>query len=196
MDSFTEPRELFTEKGYLTLEDIRLWAYDENLILMNQGEDVLLCDLEYVPLLLELMADESCPKRQDIFNVLCQLSRVCYLFPQQDGWLALEQNLDLAKDTQKAYVSEWANYMCLLQSYLAGTFFVDKKLALTMGQHIINGPGRIAPVRLTKRSMPEWWELSATTSFQEYLYINKKTGHFRHERSDPLTDAALRSLTK
>jgi hypothetical protein len=46
-----------------TAEEVRTWAYDEDAWLVDQDEDLVFLAPKYVPLLVELIADDQCPKR-------------------------------------------------------------------------------------------------------------------------------------
>lgn len=49
---------------------VREWAYDENEPPPSQDHDLMLITLEINDLLLELAADDSCPKQQDFLACL------------------------------------------------------------------------------------------------------------------------------
>lgn len=59
----------------ITPELVREWAYNEDTLLLEQDEDLLLYDWELLPTLLELIADQDCPKRKWIYFALCQHTR-------------------------------------------------------------------------------------------------------------------------
>ncbi len=67
--------ERILEWDDMTHEVVKEWAYDEDLILMEQDEDLLLYDFELIPTLLELAGDKECPKGDYAFYILCQFSR-------------------------------------------------------------------------------------------------------------------------
>src|SRR5262245_7591297 len=50
------------EWGELTQDVIRTWGYDEELFLLQQDEDLLLYEEEFIPVILELAGDDQCPK--------------------------------------------------------------------------------------------------------------------------------------
>ena len=43
-------------------------GYDAGLILLEQDEDLLLYDVQFIPALLELAGDDRCPKRDYVFG--------------------------------------------------------------------------------------------------------------------------------
>jgi hypothetical protein len=49
---------------------LRRWAFDENLLLMDQDEDVILACDEHIPVLCELIADPACPKGDYIGHII------------------------------------------------------------------------------------------------------------------------------
>lgn len=67
------PSEACTEKiweGPIDVGALKAWAYDDNLILMEQDEDLLLHDPDFVEPLIALAEDDDCLKGPYILSVL------------------------------------------------------------------------------------------------------------------------------
>ena len=73
--------ERITNNYNPTPSDIREWGYDEDLYFMEQDEDLLLYELGYVPVLLELAQDPACPKQDYALWILGQFAREAALYP-------------------------------------------------------------------------------------------------------------------
>ncbi|TLV02230.1 hypothetical protein [Dyadobacter luticola] len=52
------------------VEEVRLWAYDEDVLFTEQDEDLILYDYRYVPILMELASDPTCPKDHYCLTIL------------------------------------------------------------------------------------------------------------------------------
>lgn len=65
----------------------RRWGYDDNLYSIEQDEDLVLHDEQYVPILLELAADESCGKSQYAIGILSYFTQLAFLH-RPDGVIA------------------------------------------------------------------------------------------------------------
>jgi len=62
----------------LTPDLVRVWGYDEDLVLLDQDEDLMLYDVELIPVLVELSADSNCPKKDMAYYILCQFCREAF----------------------------------------------------------------------------------------------------------------------
>jgi len=60
-------------------ETVRKWAYDDNVLLLDQDEDLILHGVEYVPLLLEFASDRKCPKREYSLQILDYFGKLSLL---------------------------------------------------------------------------------------------------------------------
>jgi hypothetical protein len=49
---------------------LRIWAFDKDLRLLSQDEDLILGDREFVPALIALAEDKACPKAEYILDCL------------------------------------------------------------------------------------------------------------------------------
>lgn len=56
--------------------DLREWAYNDDIELIEQDEDLLLHDIKYMPVLLECVRDQSCPKSDYIFGIIAYFGQL------------------------------------------------------------------------------------------------------------------------
>jgi hypothetical protein len=52
------------------VQKVREWAFDKDMTLIEVDEDLVLHDLSYVPLLVELASNKDCPKNDYCFSIL------------------------------------------------------------------------------------------------------------------------------
>lgn len=60
----------------LSDSDLREWAYNDDIELLEQDEDLLLHDVKYIPVLLECVRDQDCPKSDYIFSIIAYFGQL------------------------------------------------------------------------------------------------------------------------
>lgn len=88
-------------------EVIHQWAFDLNLWLIEQDEDLVLSEIKHVPLLLALSRDESCPKQATCFAIVDRVSRGVLLGRDIDGCRLIHRSID-AETKASPITSTWA----------------------------------------------------------------------------------------
>ena len=104
-----KPKVKFADAGNPTAEEIRAWAACSDLEPLEDW-DLVLADLQYVDVLIELVADEKCPSRRYLLTALYALigNAVRAGFataPQAD----LEAALTRARATGNSWLQVWAD---------------------------------------------------------------------------------------
>ncbi|MCP3927384.1 MAG: hypothetical protein GY714_32910 [Desulfobacterales bacterium] len=92
---------------------------------MEQDEDLLLYDLQYFPVLLELVSDEKCPKSEYAFVILCQFCREVVVLHKIRGLKSLEKLSNFINSMKKpdsGYASSWFSYVNSLLAYIEQTY--------------------------------------------------------------------------
>jgi hypothetical protein len=82
-------------------ENLLKWAYDESLILLEDDEDVLFFDNEWMGIIFPYIFDEKCAKRGFIILILKNYIRDCFL---------RRRSLSELETIQKLFVSEMQAY--------------------------------------------------------------------------------------
>lgn len=67
-----------------TEEDIRVWAYDEDLSFMQQDEDAILQQTIYVAIMLQIAEDKECPKGRFLYSILVSHLQTLFLCKLQE----------------------------------------------------------------------------------------------------------------
>jgi hypothetical protein len=99
-------------------ELVKVWGYDDNLVFLEQDEDLLLYDYELIPSLLELAGDESCPKGEYAYSILCQFCREQITRGGRKGAEALKKVVENLPVQLEGRPRQWYEYVCRLLSYV------------------------------------------------------------------------------
>lgn len=167
-------------------ETIRRWAYDENIFLDEQDEDLVLGGEGYFPVLIPLASDPQCPKASYILSIMDFYTMFATLLKDTPVAVAiLEKAIKLAKPSPDKNVKAWAELLERRITYKKGIGSVDRTLALRMGHDLLNGICRESEISIVKESLETWTVRLSVPPYhhhKEFLTINKKTGLFTFTR--------------
>jgi hypothetical protein len=166
-------------------ETLRRWALDEHLYLSEQDEDLALGRPEYLPLLIELADDPSCPKAEYILSSLDFYLMFLVLRGNESHVAVVSDAARLAAARKTQEVIQWGHLQERRLRYREGIGPVSKDLALLMGQELLNGICRQASISIVGESESTWEvELSVPPSHRhkERLSVSKASGRFRFSR--------------
>jgi hypothetical protein len=93
-----------------SLDTVRRWGYDERLLLIEQDEDLILGDLLYIPLLLQLAAGPACPKREYALGIVWNYCRFLLEWRHRDLARPISAIAEEASSSPSARVREWAGW--------------------------------------------------------------------------------------
>lgn len=164
---------------------LRKWAFDESIFLSDQDEDLVLGRKEYLPVLITLADDPSCPKRDYILSCLDFYLMFLVLRGNEDHLSVVAEGAALAATRQHEGIKKWAELQRQRLQYRAGIGAVDREKALKMGQDLLNGIARSAEISVVGESA-ETWEVQLSVPpehrHKERLSINKTSGTFVFSR--------------
>jgi hypothetical protein len=166
----------------ITPEVLKEWAYDEDLIFMEQDEDLLLYDFELVPTLLELAGDKECPKGNYVFCILCQFSREQVTRGASHGGPeALKKVVESLLLQPEGMPKQWQEYTARLLSYFYAPKKDSKNEAHEKAHDLLIGvAGRVGDVLETNSTTSDVWRFTLKTSITEYIEVNVQTGAFKY----------------
>jgi hypothetical protein len=175
------------EWGELTPEVVREWGYDDDYLLMEQDEDRLLYAVEFFPVLLELAGDDTCPKQEHAFDILCTFCREQVIrggraiAALRDAWTTLPQ-------PASGRPRQWHDYVGRLLSYVNPMHAVDQTEARLIAADLLLGPvgeGRTGEIIEDLPTEPGWIRFTLhTTTQSEHIDICEATGQFSYIRHD------------
>jgi hypothetical protein len=172
------------EWGELTPDVVRAWGYDEDLLLLEQDEDCLLSEFGFFPVLLELAADDNCPKQEYVFFILCQYCRLVVTAGGEPVKTGLRAIWSAIPEPSYGYPQEWHQFVGRLLNYLQPSGPVDKRMAHRMAEELLLGiAGRMGTVVDDISGLPGWWRFTLRTSITEHIDVCSDTGAFSYLRS-------------
>ncbi|MFN6128450.1 MAG: hypothetical protein ACK6DC_24005 [Planctomycetota bacterium] len=168
------------EWDVITEELIRTWAFDPDLLLLEQDEDLLLCDEPLVPCLLELADNNDCPKNFYIYATLCQYSRELMTRGKQHGREMLRRIVSTA-ETKGHRGRQWLEYSARLIAHLDRNSLTDSKTADQIAHDLLIGiAGRFGDLENLSNANESCYRYRLKTSVEENLTIEKSTGQFAY----------------
>lgn len=174
-----------TERIYewedITPEIVKIWGYDEDMILMEQDEDLLLYDFELVPALLELSSDNECPKREYAHFILCQFCREQVTRGSEREVAMLKECISKLPKQPSGLPELWLQYVNRLIDYTENPKPVSKELANEIAHDLLIGiAGRVGSVAEEKSPVPGCWRFTLKTSVIEHIDICIDTGKYKY----------------
>jgi hypothetical protein len=165
--------------------ELREWAYDENVELMEQDEDLLLHDIKYMPQLLECLRDAGCPKAEDIFNIVSYFGqlRLLHKIIEEAGTLSaaisLQQQL-----TGGERLAELRHLVSAHRQLVA-----PQALSVQEADHLaydllIRHTARTLVV--TGNLVSGYREYTYVAPYQDYLYVMPEKGMWAFSKMQPL----------
>lgn len=165
----------------LTPEVVRGWGYDDELILLEQDEELLLYDVEFIPVFLELAADDRCAKRDNVFCILCQFCREQVTRGGERGTAAIRAVWSVIAEPAGGRPREWHQYVGRLLAYTQPSGPVDKNAARRMAEELLLGiAGRVGEVTESNSDRQGWWRFTLRTSVTEHVDVCEATGAFSY----------------
>lgn len=170
--------------------EVREWAYDWNVELIDQDEDVLLHDPRYMPVLAECARDVTCPKAGYIVAIMASFGQMRILHHRVEEARALANVLRL--HAQLPGGGRLAELSFLLPA------FERLVLPAAMSQAEADNLAYDLLIRHTARTLVTEHEMvvghrvyTYHVPYQPFLYINLATGQWRYSPMKRLEPAAL-----
>lgn len=166
-------------------QTLRKWAYDERIQLVDQDADLVLHREEYLPVLLELADDASCPRSSEILGTLDFYLMFLILRGVEEHIRIVEKSVALARAAKSTPVIEWRQLQERRLHYRAGAGPLSRDQAVAAARDLLIGIDRIADLKVVDEN-PKTWEIElvvpSSPRFRERLSFDKVTGVFRFSR--------------
>ena len=173
-----------------TDDQLRRWAYDPDMRLHTQDEELAL-DAAPVPLLIQLARDPACPRRARARGaILAQGLRQMLI----DGESALPHMAEvgrLLKSSGDPGLHADSASVVTLSEYLAGHGPVELETARVIARLLLAG---IADLVIEARKLDGWWELTTPERGPEWIYVQAASGALVYRRGQPIDVAELAAL--
>lgn len=101
-----------------TIEEVLVWAYDEEMQFIEQDEDSVLSDPKYISVMLKAASDITCPKREYILSILYDYSQVLFVRKEIDLLDQIFDQLSGEQDALEDKVKNWKSKFLWLYNLL------------------------------------------------------------------------------
>jgi hypothetical protein len=170
-----------------TIDEVREWGYDEDKLFLDQDEDLILHSTHYIPILIELARDHSCPKKDYCFSILQYYSTI-QLSHRTKELTNIVSHLRQSSGTSNSDLESWRAKYLSISDLVSGPRPVTEKVAEEIAQFLTVGDfSRRDFKKLGILSSGFIEFLASTSSYKEYFYINPETSKWTVSRHTRLT---------
>jgi hypothetical protein len=166
-------------------QTLREWAYNEHIQLADQDADLVLHQEKYLPLLLELADDASCPRSSEILSTLDSYLMFLILRGSEEHVRVVERSVALAGAAKTLPVIEWRLLQERRLRYRAGTGPLSRVQAVAAARDLLIGISRVADLKVVDEN-PKTWEIELSVPpshrHRERLSFDKVSGAFQFSR--------------
>jgi len=172
-------------EGDITNEVILKWAYDENMLLLEQDEDLVAGHREFFPALFQAANDPECPKGDYALLIMDFYLMFQVLKGDESSISIVEEAISFCEKSSLEKIQEWQSLLEDKVRFIRGVGIVDKTTALAMGRNLLNGISRSCDISIEESDDSWIVELSVPPihRHKERIFINKDTGKFNFKVS-------------
>lgn len=169
----------------LSEADLREWAYGEEVELMEQDEDLLLHDINYMPVLLEFIRDSSCPKSEYILRIVGYFGQLCLLHKTIEETTALSQELSRQMALSGGErLADLQHLVCAHRQLTTPRSLSTQEADALAFDLLIRHTARTLTV--TGITVDLYREYTYAAPYQNYLYVMPEEGVWRYSPMGPL----------
>jgi hypothetical protein len=170
-----------------TIDEVKEWGYDQDKLFLDQDEDLILHSPEYIPILIELACDSSCPKKDYCFAIL-QYYFAIELSHRTKELINIVLHLRQTSVTSNRDFESWKAKYLSISELVSAPRPVTEKVAEEIAQFLTVGDfSRRDFEKLGILSSGFIEFLASTSSYKEYFYINPETSKWRVSRHTRLS---------
>jgi hypothetical protein len=167
-----------------SIETVRRWGYDENIFFIDQDEDLILHDPRYVPILLELAADESCVKAEYAKNILAYFVQLVFLYRHSQIIADIAEKIQNTDVKLEPRVREFMDYFNRLHDCFVSPHEMNAEEMKLLAHDLLNGLACRRQFESTANRVNGYHEfVCSTQSYRAYVYIDPSTGHWQQSSS-------------
>lgn len=162
-------------------EDVLLWGKDENLCFLDQDEDVVF-DYHHIPVLIQLINDNSSPKQGFAFSIVGEMIRNIALECSKRYLIELYE-LHFSAKSENVLKLLLSQYVERLLLYGKDDISLSFSQAQALARDLLLGVTRFGVFVHTGRENEIYWEFLLQTSVKEYLCVRKNMAVFHYSRN-------------
>ncbi|KAA0992584.1 hypothetical protein [Dyadobacter aurulentus] len=170
-----------------TTQQILLWAYDLDMYLTEQDEDLTLLSNRYIAILLRLSCDDKCPKQHYCFSILKH--HIQHLLGQRDHTniqesIAIFDQFGIVTNTAiRDWLSDFKWMAHLVATPRELTFSEAQKIA----KFIIGSENDLTTPTITCITNSGYFRYEQVFDvYRDFLYINTLTSDWKYSHMIPL----------
>jgi hypothetical protein len=176
-----------------SVDEVRVWGYDPLMIFMEQDEDLILHQAELVPILMELSADDECPKREYCFSILCFYTQ--WLFCHRNTIEIEEVYLNILKygGPMNEVLKNWRDDFLYHRELLNKPRPISDNEADMIASALSSGKRLSSKIERLPKMRENYIQYQVTSGYLHYFYINPDTGIWKTSKFEPLSDGELKN---
>ncbi len=175
-----------------TKEQIKAWAYDENLLLVDQDEDLILENTRYLDILIDFTFDNNCLKRDYCISIIESLIHNKLVNRDVEELKRIDKSINsLDQITEQIWLVELKEkfnkkFKIILEPTQLD-YWQCREIAfdLNIGSYEIKG---IDEKRTFGNGVIEF--KSVHSAFDQFFYINPNNGNWKLSKFKPLNNFA------
>jgi len=170
--------------------NLKKWAYNYDLIIMEQDEDLLFHDIEWTKHVLPFVFDKECIKREYIVGNFSDFIRQCFLLRKENE----------IKQIQSLFIPGLTAFYLETTDKLIGNcidYFLSCKLIFDtpkqanieqvkhVGKLLLNGLTNVAKINEPTITVSGNYQITSTSSVICHICIDRKTGNYKYNGYSP-----------
>jgi hypothetical protein len=163
-----------------TIEEVRDWGYNQNVVFIDQDEDLILHQAQYVHVLMELASDVDCPKNNYCLDILQHFTQINLASRNTSIIFETEISISQYRGNLSHEVEKWKGMFFYLLDLIRNPQQIDEQVAEGIAHYLTVGDFTIRQfqnLRTIGENMIEY--LASTESYKEYIYIDLQTAFWR-----------------
>ena len=170
--------------------NLEKWAYNDELILMEQDEDLLFHNIEWTEIVFPFMFDTKCVKREYIISNFLDFIRQMFLHRKSQE---IEQIQKWFIDDMTAYCSvtgdssigDCVSYYFSCKQIFDNPLNPNFEQVKHIGKLLLNGLTNVAKINEPTISASGNYQITLTSSVVCHLCVDKVTGHYKYNGYKP-----------
>jgi hypothetical protein len=168
-----------------TIEEVRLWAYDDDLLFTEQDEDLILYGPQYVQILMELASDPKCTKDYYCLTILTSYCRDELVRRRLMAIEEIKKNIIGFQGVITIQLDQWKSEFLKFSELAKYPTPLSKIDMDALASFLLVGVHKNLKFNQISESKTGFVQYVAfNDSYKEYCYVNKGTGLWEVSKSE------------
>jgi len=170
----------YLHKANPSIEEVKEWAYDNDLYFTEQDEDLILHSTKYIFVLMELASDKDCLKNDYCLSILTHYSQILLANRILKEIKEVEQRITQYNLLLSESVEKWKSRFLYITDLIHNPRVITEDEADDVAWQLTVGDFCIREFKKLRSFDSGLIEYSASSSsYIEYFYINLKTANWK-----------------